>query len=147
MNVDIYNSSMVRYNQYLNFNTELYFLSKDGLLNTEGKYGATCICLLILSMFLELLKFTKWYVSTRRRITHNCLTHLVEFKVDPKTRKKQLKKTRLNVFERLLIIVLQFLIKGIGFLYVCLILETYNMGYVIIISVGLMIGNLVFGLL
>lgn len=116
------------------------------LLKTEGRFGASAIGIMIVAFILEFFQFLKWYVSSRKRITSNCLVNLVEVNKDVKQRKKELKKIRLNVFERILIIVLQFLIKAITFLLACLIMQTYNMGYIILISIGLMIGNLIFGL-
>jgi hypothetical protein len=117
------------------------------LLDDQGKFGASCIGMILLCFFLEFLKFIKWFVSSRKRITSNSLLNLIEFNKDSKTRKKELRKIRLNMFEKALVVILHFMIKFITFLLACLIMQTYNMGYVILISVGLALGNLIFGLL
>ena len=54
---------------------------------------------------------------------------------------------RLTVIERILVIFLHFVIRALSLLIIVLIIGTYNIGYIIIACTGMMIGNLIFGLI
>ena len=103
--------------------------------------------MVIAGILLEFFNFSKWFLVSRKRITSNCLVGLVEFDKDIKQRKKELRKIRLKVIEKVIVILLQFLIKALTFLFAVLIMQTYNLGYLFAICFGMMIGNLVFGLI
>lgn len=100
-----------------------------------------------MAMFVEMLQFLKWYIITRKRITSNCLNSLVDLNKDKETFKKEQRKIRLNVCERIIVTFTHFIIKAFNLLIIIIIMQTYNIGYIIISSVGFALGNLLFGLI
>ena len=51
------------------------------------------------------------------------------------------------MIERIFVTFLQFMYKGLNLLIIIIIMETYNIGYILVASFGLAIGNLIFGLI
>ena len=84
---------------------------------------------------------------SRKRITSNCLNSLIDLHKDRETVKKEQRKIRLNMCERVVVTIFHFIIKALNLLIIVLIIATYNIGYIMIASVGFMMGNLIFGLI
>lgn len=102
----------------------------------------------MLSLFIEMFQFLKWYMVVRKRITANCLNSLiVDLHKDPAEIKREQHKIRLSVCERIFVIFLHFLAKVLHLLIIYLIMATYNIGYIVSNAAGMMMGNLVFGLI
>jgi uncharacterized membrane protein len=111
-------------------------------------FGATVIGIFVLSLVIEMLSFLKWFMIVRKRITSNCLNSLVlDLHKDEETVKAEQRKIRLSVCERIVVTLLHFLARALQLLIVYLIMATYNIGYIVSTAAGLMMGNLVFGLI
>jgi uncharacterized membrane protein YqjE len=95
-----------------------------------------------------MLHFIKWYMTVRKRITTNCLISLI---VDLHKNQEEVKhaerKLRLNVCERIVVTFVHFFAKALHLLIIYLIMSTYNIGYIVSHAAGMMMGNLVFGLI
>jgi hypothetical protein len=61
--------------------------------------------------------------------------------------KKDQRKMRLTMCERVIVIIIHFVLKALNLLIIVLIMSTYNIGYIMISCAGMMVGNLVFGLI
>jgi hypothetical protein len=57
------------------------------------------------------------------------------------------RKLRLNVCERIVVTFVHFFAKALHLLIIYLIMSTYNIGYIVSHAAGMMMGNLVFGLI
>lgn len=103
---------------------------------------------MLLSLVIEMLHFIKWYMTVRKRITTNCLISLI---VDLHKNQEEVKhaerKLRLNVCERIVVTFVHFFAKALHLLIIYLIMSTYNIGYIVSHAAGMMMGNLVFGLI
>ena len=102
----------------------------------------------MLSLVIEMLHFFKWYLTVRKRITTNCLISLI---VDLHKNQEEVdhaqRKLRLNVCERIVITFVHFLAKALHLLIIYLVMATYNIGYILSHAAGMMMGNLIFGLI
>ncbi|CDW80847.1 ctr domain containing protein [Stylonychia lemnae] len=132
---------------YISSNHKNFFLTEAGTILKTSYYGASIIGMLVLSMFVEFLSFAKWYMITRKRITSTCLNSLVDLNKDKEQLKKEQHKIRLKVIERIIVTILHFLIKALNLLIIIVIMQTFNIGYIIISSVGFGLGHLLFGLI
>lgn len=110
-------------------------------------YGATVIGILVMALVVEMLQFCKWFMITRKRITSNCLNSLVDLNKDKVQFKKEQRKIRLNVLERIWVTFLHFLIRAMNLLIIILIMQTYNIGFILVATLGFGIGHLIFGLI
>ncbi len=87
-------------------------------------------------------------MTVRKRITSNCLNSLIlDLHKDEATAKEELRKIRLTVCERIVVTIIHFMIKAIHLLITMLIMSSYNIGYILDTAAGMMMGNLVFGLI
>jgi hypothetical protein len=129
-------------------NYRLFFLAYESQIESLSVYGATVIGVFMLSLVIEMLHFLKWYAIVRKRITANCLVSLVvDLHKDQDEIREGLEKIRLTVCERIIVTFIHFFAKAIHLLIIYLIMATYNIGYIMISASGMMMGNLVFGLL
>ncbi len=95
-----------------------------------------------------MLQFIKWYMTVRKRITTNCLISLVvDLHKNQDEVKQAQRKLRLNVCERIVVTFIHFFAKALHLLIIYLIMATYNIGYIMSHAAGMMMGNLVFGLI
>jgi len=132
---------------HITLNQELFFVTENTMIITTSLYGATVFGILLLSLIVELLSFLKWYMTVRKRITSNCLNSLVDLNKDQKQFKIEQRKIRLKVIERIFVTFLHFLIRAMNLFIIVIIMETYNIGYIIVVSFGFGIGHLIFGLI
>lgn len=72
---------------------------------------------------------------------------IVDLHKDQEQIKEELVKIRLTVCERIIVTFIHFGAKAIHLLIIYLIMATYNIGYIMINASGLMMGNLIFGLI
>ena len=129
-------------------NYHLYFLDRNATIDTLSVYGASVIGIFVLSLAIEMLHFLKWFAIVRKRITTNCLISLVvDLHKDQDEIKAAQRKIRLSVCERIIVTVIHFMAKALQLLIIYLIMATYNIGYIVTTSAGLMMGNLIFGLI
>ena len=129
-------------------NYNLYFLNYRSQITSLSVYGASIIGIFVLSLAIEMLSFLKWYMIVRKRITSNCLNSLVlDLHKDEMTVKAEQRKIRLTVCERIVVTIIHFMGKALHLIIIYLIMATYNIGYIIDTSAGMMMGNLVFGLI
>jgi len=71
----------------------------------------------------------------------------VDLNKDQKQFKIEQRKIRLKVIERIFVTFLHFLIRAMNLFIIVIIMETYNIGYIIVVSFGFGIGHLIFGLI
>ena len=129
-------------------NYHLYFVSHLTPILSLSVYGATIIGIFVLSLAIEMLQYLKWYMIVRKRITANCLHSLIlDLHKDETTAKEELRRIRLGVCERRVVTLIHFLIKALHLLITMLIMSSYNIGYILDTAAGMMMGNLVFGLI
>eukprot|EP00347_Sterkiella_histriomuscorum_P023424 403334693 len=132
---------------YISGNPKNYFLLESDPILKQSYYGASIIGFLVMCLLLELLHFLKWYMLVRKRITSNCLNSLVDLNKDKEQFRKEQRKIRLKVIERIVVTFIHFLIKAINLLIIIVIMQTYNAGYIVVSCVGQALGNLLFGLI
>ena len=102
----------------------------------------------VISLCIEMLHFIKWYAIVRKRITANCLVSLVlDLHKDREEIKAAQRKIRLSVCERITVTLIHFYAKALHLLVIYLIMGTYNIGYILASASGMMMGNLIFGLI
>jgi len=129
-------------------NYHLYFISQLSPIISLSVYGATIIGIFVLSLAIEMLHYIKWYMIVRKRITANCLHSLIlDLHKDETTAKEELRRIRLGVCERIVVTLIHFAIKALHLLITMLIMSSYNIGYILDTAAGMMMGNLVFGLI
>ena len=132
---------------YISANFKNFFLSDISYILRSSYYGASVIGVLVMALVLELLHFTKWYMIVRKRITSNCLNSLIDLNKDKEQFKKEQRKIRLKVIEKMTVSLLHFLIKALNLIIIIIIMATYNIGYIIAACIGMFLGNLLFGLI
>lgn len=99
----------------------------------------------LMGVFTEMLRFMKWYITIRRRVTSNCL-HVMQRNVkslqDPNLLTE--KDFELSMNEKISVCFFFLAHRIMLVVHVLIILMSYNFWIVLFTCVGMAIGNLIF---
>jgi len=99
------------------------------------------------AVILEALKFWKWYETSKKRISKDCLNDLLfTGRGDIEKFQHETSQRRLSSCDKITAIILNGVIKAMTYSVVVLIMMTYNMGILIFYPLVAAFANLIFGL-
>jgi len=143
---------ILTYNQqYLHLNVSnpnFYLLFETNHVSTyQGFIGSVLICSL-LGLLCELLRFLKWYITIRRRVTSNCLQLMMKdvksLSENVTNRMDHVDDYELTMPEKISVTIFFFLHRLVQLLLAIEIMLAYHFWVVFGVCLGMSIGNLIF---